>query len=178
MGSLKTLLTALMFLFLPGAAPAAPAPLPPGPKAESNHRAAFQAMRVAEQEGKAGKEQLSRAKELYEQMTSERAPSKWKKYATRWYTRGLRGDNMECAKGGRKHFIDDGLAKVIAEDWTQQGVGRGGSWRPYFSMEEVSSQGRAGRGTAAGCRCRRSVPPSLQSKPHRLLHRPCIGTQS
>lgn len=183
MGSLGTLLGALMLMLLPTAAAPAEPPPPTGPKTESNRRAAYHAMKVAAGEGQTGQAQLDRAKELYVQMTSERPPSKWKKFATRWYERGLRGESMEAHKGGRKPTIDDDLARVIAEEWTMHGVGRGGSWRPYSCMQEVRRQGSARHlsvGAAAAAAARRCRPRSsrLKLQPHRLLHRQWITTQS
>ena len=176
MGLMGALLRALLVLLpLAAAAPQEPPP-PAGPKAEQNRRAAHHAMTVAAAEGHTGQAQFDRAKELYAQMTGENPPSKWKKFAKRWYERGLRGESMASKKGGRKPTIDDSLARTIAENWTMQGVGRGSSKRPYMSMEEVSRHGCGCHvsSTAAGTarrRRRRPAQPYLKRQPHCFLHR-------
>ena len=160
MALLNRVLGALLFLLPMASAPPARPPGRSGPRGQEERTAACFAMRVAKKEGKKGKAQLKRAAELYTQGTGSPPPSRWTAFALRWWGRGERGKGMASKKGGLPPKISDAQARVIAEEWTQEGVGHGANQRPYYSLEEVSAWQGGCHLSAAAAPVRASMLPA------------------
>lgn len=79
------------------------------------------------------------AEKLYNKMQPGHPVSKFKDFALRWWRRDQRQEGVQNKKQKEwdRKKLDDATAKVLAEEWTQQGVGRGVYHRAYDSMEEV-----------------------------------------
>lgn len=169
---MRTLHTLLLLALLLRAAKA----VPPGPgphggaKAQSSRYAADLCMRLARAQGTPPDQLVGASRQLFEAATGGPAPSRWKDYVERWHRRSLDGEGMAGHRPGPRPRISATTAQRIAEDWSQQGVGRGAQWRPYRSMEEVSVHSRCRHvGAAAAARCTLLQRADRQAQRHCFL---------
>lgn len=144
-------------------AAAPPGPPLPGPRrlpGEADRWAAAHAMRLA-----GGN--VAAAAQYYVQLGCQ-LPAKWKEFATRWAGRFMRNEPLTPRKpSGRQPLLPDSLIRTIATEWMLKGVGRGSSWRPYLSVQEVSAPRQsgiplrhAGLPHAPRCICATPKPPA------------------
>ena len=121
----------------PRARPQAPSAYCSGKSADERW-AAVHSLRMAGVQ-RLGYRQVAAAKNFYQAMAPTSIIGKWKEFATRWFSRVRKGKGVEDEKrDGRPGFVTRDEALVIATQWTQGTVGRGGDKRGYSSMEEVS----------------------------------------
>ena len=109
------------------------------------------------------------AARLYVQM-GYKLPAKWVEFATTWVQRYLHREPMTPRKPpGRKPLLPDDVIRKIATEYMPKGVGRGKSWRPYLSVEEV---GPPQQGAVLRCHAGPRRSPRRRQRPwnHPKLH--------